>query len=136
MAAGIAINQDGRWRSLFDVLALPAAAGARMEALFPWLAALPPRLRGYLEAEALYAPYLDRHAAERSMLEREEALLIPPDIDFAAIAGLSNEMRDRLHRARPATLGSAGRLPGITPAALAALAIHLRRQLRVSRETA
>lgn len=136
LAAGISINQDGRWRSLFDVLALPAATQSTIEALFPWLKELPPRVRAYLEAEALYAPYLDRHATERAMLEREEALAIPPDIDFAAIAGLSNEMRDRLHRARPATLGSAGRLPGVTPAALAALAVHLRRQMRVSRETA
>jgi len=135
LAAGISINQDGRWRSLFDVLSLPAASGTAVEALFPWLRALPRRVRAYVEAEALYAPYLDRHAAERQMLEREEALAIPADIDFAAIAGLSNEMRDRLHRARPATLGGAGRLPGVTPAALAALAVHLRRQQRVSRET-
>lgn len=136
LAAGIAINQDGRWRSLLDVLALPAATPAQIETLFPWLTALPPRVRAHLEAEALYAPYLTRHAAERDMLAREEALAIPPDIDFATIAGLSNEMRDRLHRARPASLGSAGRLPGITPAALAALAVHLRRQPGVSRETA
>ena len=132
-AAGVPVNQDGRWRSAMDTLALPAMSGDAAERLFPWLRELSPRVRIYLEAEALYAPYLTRQAAERGMLEREEALAIPMEIDFAEISGLSNEMRDRLSRARPATLGGAGRLPGITPAAIAALAIHLRRS--VPRET-
>jgi len=132
-AAGVAINQDGRWRSVLDALALPAMSGEAAEILFPWLRDLPPRVRAHVEAEALYGPYLIRQDAERVLLEREEALAIPSEIDFAAIAGLSNEMRDRLRRARPATLGGAGRLPGITPAAIAALAVHLRRG--VSRET-
>ncbi|MDB5412704.1 MAG: tRNA uridine-5-carboxymethylaminomethyl(34) synthesis enzyme MnmG [Rubritepida sp.] len=132
-AAGASLNQDGRWRSAMDTLALPAMSSQAAETLFPWLRELAPRVRTYLEAEALYGPYLIRQQAERGMLEREEALAIPAEIDFAEIAGLSNEMRARLGRARPATLGGAGRLPGITPAALAALAIHLRRD--VSRET-
>lgn len=132
--AGVPINQDGRWRSVLDALALPAMTSHAAEALFPWLRDLAPRVRAHVEAEALYGPYLIRQDAERAMLEREEALAIPAEIDFAEIAGLSNEMRDRLRRARPATLGGAGRLPGITPAAIAALAVHLRRG--VSRETA
>ncbi|WP_421988296.1 tRNA uridine-5-carboxymethylaminomethyl(34) synthesis enzyme MnmG [Roseococcus sp.] len=133
-AAGVAINQDGRWRSAMDALALPAMSAAAAETLFPWLRELAPRVRAHVEAEALYGPYLIRQEAERALLEREEALAIPVEIDFAEIAGLSNEMRDRLRRAQPATLGGAGRLPGITPAAIAALAVHLRRS--VSRETA
>jgi tRNA uridine 5-carboxymethylaminomethyl modification enzyme len=133
-AAGVAVNQDGRWRSAFDTLALPAMSPLAAEGLFPWLLDLAPRARAYVEAEALYGPYLARRDGERALLEREEALAIPPDLDFAEIAGLSNEMRDRLRKSRPATLGGAGRLAGITPAAVAALAIHLRRG--VSRETA
>jgi tRNA uridine 5-carboxymethylaminomethyl modification enzyme len=133
-AAGVAVNQDGRWRSAFDTLALPAMSAAAAETLFPWLTELSPRARAYVEAEALYGPYLTRQEGERALLEREEALAIPPDLDFAEIAGLSNEMRDRLRKSRPSTLGGAGRLPGITPAAVAALAVHLRRG--VSRETA
>lgn len=132
-AGGIAVNQDGRWRSVFDTLALPAMSASAAERLFPWLQDLPKRVRSYLEAEALYGPYLARQEGERALLEREEALKIPTEVDFAEIAGLSNEMRDRLGRARPSTLGAAGRLPGITPAAIAALAVHLRRG--VSRET-
>jgi tRNA uridine 5-carboxymethylaminomethyl modification enzyme len=132
-AAGVPINQDGRWRSALDALALPAMSSQAAETLFSWLRDLSPRVRTHLEAEALYAPYLIRQDAERAILEREEALAIPSEIDFAEIAGLSNEMRDRLRCARPATLGGAGRLPGITPAAIAALVVHLRRG--VSRET-
>jgi len=133
-AAGVAVNQDGRWRSALDTLALPAMSASAADDLFPWLRHLPRRVRAHVGAEALYGPYLLRQEGERAMLEREEALAIPADLDFAEIAGLSNEMRGRLQRARPSTLGGAGRLPGITPAAIAALAVHLRRA--VSRETA
>jgi len=129
-AAGIPINQDGRWRNLLEVLALPETDAQMVQRAFPWLAELPTGVRTQLEAEALYAPYLHRQAAELRMIEREERTPIPNEIDFAAIAGLSNEMRQRLSTARPATLGSAGRIPGITPAALAALAVHLRKTER------
>jgi tRNA uridine 5-carboxymethylaminomethyl modification enzyme len=126
-AAGVAVNQDGRWRSALEVLALPALFPADAERLFPWLPDLPPKVRAELEAQALYAPYLERQSAELRILEREEKLPIPSALDFTEVAGLSAEMRQRLATSRPATLGSAGRVPGITPAALAALAVHLRR---------
>ena len=126
-AAGAPVNLDGRWRSVLDVLALPAMRAEVSEAMFPWLRDLAPRVREQLEAEALYGPYLERQDAELRLLSREEALAIPDSIDFAAIAGLSREMQSRLAVARPATLGGATRLAGITPAAIAALAVHLRR---------
>ncbi|MFH5923296.1 tRNA uridine-5-carboxymethylaminomethyl(34) synthesis enzyme MnmG [Roseomonas xinghualingensis] len=126
-SAGIAVNQDGVPRSLLEVMALPAAAGPALEEAFPWLRDLPRGVREQLETEALYAPYLSRQAAEFAALEREERMPIPEDVEFATIAGLSTEMRQRLEAARPATLGSAGRIPGVTPAALVALAGHLRR---------
>jgi tRNA uridine 5-carboxymethylaminomethyl modification enzyme len=129
-AAGIAVNRDGRRRTAIEALALPATAADQaksLEAIFPWLGDLPPRVRQELEAHALYAPYLERQDAERRLLEREERTVLPLDLDFCTIPGLSLEMRQRLMAARPATLGGAGRIPGITPAALAALAVHLRR---------
>ncbi|MDI3307003.1 MAG: tRNA uridine-5-carboxymethylaminomethyl(34) synthesis enzyme MnmG [Acetobacteraceae bacterium] len=126
-AAGVPVNQDGRWRSAMEALALPSMTAEAADQLFPWLRDLPPRVRAELEAQALYAPYLERQAAELRALEREEKLAIPALLDFAQVPGLSAEMRQRLTAARPATLGSAGRIPGITPAALAALAVHLRR---------
>ena len=127
LGAGVPINQDGRWRSALEALALTALTAEAAERLFPWLRDLPPRVRSELEAQALYAPYLERQAAELRVLEREERLTIPVATDFTAIPGLSTEMRHRLAKASPATLGSAGRVPGITPAALAALAVHPRR---------
>lgn len=127
-ASGIPINQDGRWRSLLEVLALPDVPAEATDNAFPWLRDLPAGVRAQVEAEALYAPYLQRQAAELRLLEREERMAIPRGLDFSVIPGLSNEMRQRLSVAQPATLGSAGRVAGITPAALAALAVHLRRQ--------
>jgi len=126
-AAGLPVNLDGRWRSLLDVLALPATRPMVIEEMFPWLHDLSSRVREQVEAESLYGPYLERQDAELRLLAREEALAIPDGVDFAAIAGLSREMQARLAAARPATLGGATRLPGITPAAVAALAVHLRR---------
>ena len=124
---GIAVNQDGRRRSVLEVLALPGVAVERVEAVFPWLRELAPAIRTQLEAEALYAPYVRRQEAERRLLEREEKAVIAATLDFEAVDGLSAEMRQRLRAARPATLGAAGRVQGVTPAALAALAVHLRR---------
>jgi len=124
---GIAVNQDGRRRSVLEVLALPGVAIERVEAAFPWLCGLSAAVRTQLEAEALYAPYLRRQEAERRLLEREEKAIIAANLDFDAVDGLSAEMRQRLKVARPATLGAAGRVQGVTPAALAALAVHLRR---------
>ena len=126
-AAGLPVRQDGRRRTALDLLALPEITVAAAAAVFPWLADLSPDVATQLEAEALYAPYLRRQDAERRLIEREERLSIPDDLDFAAIHGLSREMQQRLAGARPATLGSAGRVPGVTPAAIAALAMHLRR---------
>jgi tRNA uridine 5-carboxymethylaminomethyl modification enzyme len=128
LAAGnIPVNQDGKRRSVLEVLALPGVGARAIDEVFPWLRDLRPALRAQLEAEALYAPYLRRQEAEMRLLEREERTHIPEGMDFGAVPGLSTEMRQRLAAARPATLGSAGRLAGVTPAAIAALAVALRR---------
>jgi tRNA uridine 5-carboxymethylaminomethyl modification enzyme len=95
---------------------------------FPWLRELSATVLAQLEAEALYAPYLRRQDAERRLIEKEDRLSIPEEIDFTQIPGLSREMQQRLAFARPTTLGSATRIAGITPAAIAALAVHLRRE--------
>jgi tRNA uridine 5-carboxymethylaminomethyl modification enzyme len=127
IAAGLPIRQDGRRRSALELLALPDITVTAAAAVFPWLGGLAPDVAVQVEAEALYAPYLRRHEAERRLIAREEQLSIPDALDFGAIPGLSREMQHRLAGARPATLGSAGRVPGVTPAAIAALAMHLRR---------
>jgi tRNA uridine 5-carboxymethylaminomethyl modification enzyme len=80
-----------------------------------------------LVEDARYAPYVARHEAEQRALAANERITLDPAIDYRAIAGLSNEMVERLDRARPETLGQAGRVPGVTPAALTAILAHSRR---------
>jgi tRNA uridine 5-carboxymethylaminomethyl modification enzyme len=127
-AAGLPVRQDGRRRTALDLLAHAEVTLAQAATVFPWLADLPPGVATQVEAEALYAPYLRRQEAERRLIEREDRMTIPEGLDFGAIPGLSREMQQRLARTRPGTLGSATRIPGITPAAIAALAMHLRRE--------
>ncbi len=123
---GVPANQDGRWRSVYEMLGLPSTPVGAVQAMFPWLADLRPRVKSELAAEALYAPYLARQAENLRMLQAEERLSVPAGLDFSAVPGLSLEMRQRLEAAKPSNLGAASRVPGVTPAALAALAVHLR----------
>jgi tRNA uridine 5-carboxymethylaminomethyl modification enzyme len=126
--AGLTIGQHRETRTLAEWLKLPGA-DARM------LCAIDPQLERVAEAiidEAIedvrYAPYLDRQAGEIARVNADERVPIPAALDYASIAGLSNEMVERLERARPATLGEAGRVRGITPAALAAILVHSRKR--------
>jgi len=125
---GIEVNQDGRLRSVLDLLALPQVTSCQVDSLVPWLSELPAGVREQLEVEALYRGYLPRQDADRRAFQREEASALPDALDYAAIGGLSAEVRERLTRARPATLGAAARLEGVTPAALAALLPHVQRR--------
>jgi tRNA uridine 5-carboxymethylaminomethyl modification enzyme len=94
--------------------------------MFPWLADIRPRVAAELAAEALYAPFLARQAEGLRALQAEERVALPADLDFSVVAGLSLEMRQRLDAAKPSSIGAASRVPGVTPAAIAALAAHLR----------
>jgi len=80
-----------------------------------------------LEIEARYGGYLQRQAADIAAFRREEALALPPDLDFRAISGLTTELRQALARVQPGTLGAAARIPGITPAALTLLLRHAKK---------
>jgi tRNA uridine 5-carboxymethylaminomethyl modification enzyme len=129
---------NGPWRSVLDLLAHPQVPIATVEAAFPWLRALSPRIRGLLETEALYAGYLHRQATDMKTFRREEQVAFAPDMNFDQIGGLSTELREKLAHVRPASLGAAARIQGMTPAALAALAAHIRKRRGpdfVSRET-
>jgi len=132
--AGWSVTQDGQRRTAFDLLAQPDVTVERLSALWPELASLDPTVATRLEVTARYDRYLTRMDRDVAHHRRDEALRLPDQLDYAAIGGLSTEIRQILSRARPATLGAAARLPGITPAALTALLAHVRRRRSIPAE--
>jgi len=124
---GLALRQDGQRRSAFDLLSYPGIGVAHLARLWPRLGELDRRIAEQIEIDAKYEVYLSRQAADVESYRRDESLALPDDIDYAALPGLSNEVRHKLNTHRPRTVGQAGRLDGITPAALTLLVAHLRR---------
>ena len=125
---GIHVNADGVRRSVADLLRLPGIDLPRLAAIWPELAGFSPVVVEQIEIDARYAGYLDRQEADIRALRRDDALLLPTDLDYATVGSLSTEIRLALTKARPATLGAAARIPGVTPAALAALLRHVKRR--------
>jgi tRNA uridine 5-carboxymethylaminomethyl modification enzyme len=131
--AGLKVNQDGKRRSALDLIAAPGVGYDRVAALWPEFAGLPAYAREALEADALYSGYLARQEADIIALRRDESLTLPASVDYRAIPSLSAELRQKLERVRPASLGQAARIDGMTPAALTAILGHVRRyQVRES----
>jgi tRNA uridine 5-carboxymethylaminomethyl modification enzyme len=124
---GFAVNRDGARRSAFDMLRYQGVDVAALRAVWPELAGLGAEVAEQIEIDALYAGYLERQDADIRAFRRDEALVLGEDLDYDTVAGLSNEARQALVRARPATLGAAARLPGITPAAVVILLRHVKR---------
>jgi tRNA uridine 5-carboxymethylaminomethyl modification enzyme len=133
---GLALNKDGQRRTAFDLLSYPDLGIADVARIWPRLHDLPPVIAEQLEIEAKYAVYLDRQAADVAAFRRDESLLLAEDLDYAQVTGLSNEVRQKLSLVRPRTIGQAGRLDGITPAALTLLAAYVRRNRRSTRAAA
>ena len=125
---GVDVRQDGQNRSLFDWLRFPAVSHELARRVWPELQIVSDELLTSLAVDASYASYVARQESEVSALRRDEALKLPASLDFAAVAGLSREMIERLGQARPLTLGAASRVPGVTPAALIALLPHTSRR--------
>ena len=126
--AGAAVRQDGARRSLFDWARFPEVSRSLLFELAPLLTEMDADVRNELLEDAHYAPYLERQDAEIADLRRNERVGIPADFDYGAIGGLSTEMVERLGTARPDTLAAASRIRGVTPAALAAVLVHVRRR--------
>lgn len=129
-AAGIRIGQDGQRRSAFALLAFPDVGFDDLLRLDPSLASLDAEVREQIARDAMYATYLDRQAVEVEALRRDESHEIPVDFDYRALSGLSFELTAKLERARPATLAQAGRIDGMTPAALTLILAAIRRKQR------
>jgi tRNA uridine 5-carboxymethylaminomethyl modification enzyme len=126
---GLALNRDGHRRSAFELLAYPEIEWSALGGIWPELSVIDPSIAVHLEIDAKYDVYLKRQIADVDAFRRDEGLVLT-DIDYADVPGLSNEARSKLEAARPRTVGQAGRLDGLTPAALGILAAYLRREAR------
>ena len=126
-ASGITVNQDGARRSAFELAAQPDMSIATLTRVWPKLSIVLPDLAARLEADAKYAVYLDRQAEDVLRFRRSETLRIPDDFDYGCVSGLSNELKQKLQAIRPNNVGQAGRIEGMTPAALTLVAAHARR---------
>ena len=125
---GITINLDGVARSALDLLAYPELDWARLVGVWPELGPVSPEIVEQLTIDSRYEGYLSRQRGDIAAYRRDEALILPPDLDYGAIGSLSTEVRQKLEANRPATLGQAARISGVTPAALVALLKHVRRR--------
>jgi tRNA uridine 5-carboxymethylaminomethyl modification enzyme len=130
---GLLVNRDGARRSAFELAAQSQFPIAVLRRVWPRLAEIPAGLARRLEADAKYSVYLDRQAEDVARYRRDESSVLPPDLDYERLSGLSNEIRQKFTAVRPTSLSQAGRIEGVTPAALALLAAHARRAARSSR---
>jgi tRNA uridine 5-carboxymethylaminomethyl modification enzyme len=124
---GFAVNQDGVARTPLDLLALPGVDWAALGRAWPEMAVLPPAIATQIEIDALYRGYLVRQDADIRTFRQDEGLRLPADLDYAAMQALSSEVRQKLAQIRPATIGQAARISGVTPAALTLLLRYAKR---------
>ena len=124
---GIMINQDGKRRTALEVLAYDGVDFARLRGVWPELTAITTQVAEQMEIEAQYAGYLDRQEADILAFRKDEDMRLPADLDYRAMGGLSNEAKDKLSTVRPATLGQAARIEGMTPGAITAVLANLKR---------
>jgi tRNA uridine 5-carboxymethylaminomethyl modification enzyme len=126
---GLALNKDGQRRSAFELLAYPEIGWTEIQRIWPELSAIDAGIAIHLEIDAKYDVYLKRQTADVDAFRRDEGLVLS-EVDYCQVPGLSNEVRAKLEAARPWTVGQAGRIDGMTPAALGILAAYLRREAR------
>lgn len=124
---GVWVNQDGQRRSAFDLLRYPHLGWGDVVKLWPELGQVAPQIVEQIEIDAAYAGYVERQDADIHAFRKDEDLKLSHDLDYAAIGSLSHEVRQKLTDAKPATIGAASRLPGVTPAAIIALLRYVRR---------
>ncbi len=127
---GLTLKKDGQRRSAIDLLSYPNLGMADAIRVWPQLAEIPANIAQQIETDAKYAVYLDRQNADVAAYRRDESVELPEAFDYAAMTALSNEVRQKLESIRPRTIGQAGRIDGMTPAALTLLAAHVRRKPR------
>jgi len=125
---GLSLRKDGQRRSAFELLSYPDIDIDDLTQVWPQFGGLDRKIAEQLQIDAKYEVYLSRQAADVESYRRDESLVLADDLDYGALPGLSNEVRHKLHAHRPRTIGQAGRIDGITPAALTLLVAHVRRR--------
>jgi tRNA uridine 5-carboxymethylaminomethyl modification enzyme len=133
---GLTLNKDGQRRTAFELLSYPHVSIANLAKVWPRFGELAPNIAEQIEIDAKYDVYLSRQAADIAAYRRDENFELPDDFDYAALPGLSNEMKQKLQMHRPRTIGHASRIDGVTPAALTLLVAHVRRGKRAPAKTA
>jgi tRNA uridine 5-carboxymethylaminomethyl modification enzyme len=131
-AKNISVNADGVHRSAFELLGYQTIGWEDLYRVWPELQEISPAIAEQMNCDALYAGYMSRTDADIAAFRKDEALLLPEDLEYEGIGSLSNEISQKLKQARPATLGAASRIPGVTPAALVALLRHVRKKKRAA----
>ncbi len=124
---GLKLNQDGQRRTAFELLSYPDITTRELASIWPQFGSLAPKTSEQLEIDAKYDVYLSRQVADVEAYRRDEAVALADDFDYASLAGLSNEAKQKLSTHRPRTIGQAARIDGVTPAALTLLVAHVRR---------
>lgn len=124
---GFNLKADGRVRSGIELLSFPKVDWESLAKIWPEMNQISPNIREQIEIEASYAGYLKRQEKEMADYRRDEKLILPSDIDYDLVGSLSTEIKTKLQRVKPHTLGAASRIPGVTPAALTALLSHVKK---------
>ncbi len=124
------MSGDGKQRSGLEMLSFADVGFGDIVAMRPEASAIPADIQDQLKRDALYASYIERQKRDIEALKRDEAHPIPQDFDFDRLGGLSNELRQKLKETRPATLRQAGRVEGMTPAAMTLILARLRQRER------
>nr|WP_217703142.1 tRNA uridine-5-carboxymethylaminomethyl(34) synthesis enzyme MnmG [Celeribacter sp. HF31] len=129
-AVGVTVSSDGSRRTAYEVLAFPNVSFDNVISLNPDIATISPEIQEQLSRDALYANYIERQQRDVDAMKRDELQVIPDDFDYSALSGLSNELRSKLTLARPQTISQAGRVEGMTPAAVTLILARLRQSQR------
>ncbi len=133
---GLSLNKDGQRRTAFELLSYPYVSISDLAKIWPRFGEFAPNIAEQIEIDAKYDVYLSRQAADIAAYRRDESFELPDNFDFAALPGLSNELKQKLQTHRPRTIGHASRIDGVTPAALTLLVAHVRRGKKNSAKSA
>jgi tRNA uridine 5-carboxymethylaminomethyl modification enzyme len=125
---GITVNRDGQHRNVFEILRYSGVTWEQLTSIWPTLKAIRPAIAEQIQIDARYSGYIQRQEADIEAFRKDEGLVLPPALDYGSIGSLSVEIRSKLTQIRPATLGAASRIPGVTPAAIIALLRHVKKQ--------